>query len=55
MGTLPTILSKNKIPEHDLAGVIVDANGTPFSNGDKVIGYIPTALQYTTRQGTLAQ
>ncbi|KAG8220399.1 hypothetical protein J3R82DRAFT_3382 [Butyriboletus roseoflavus] len=43
MGTLPTILSKNKIPEHDLAGVIVDANGTPFSNGDKVIGYIPTA------------
>ncbi|KAH0826121.1 hypothetical protein J3R83DRAFT_5905 [Lanmaoa asiatica] len=38
MGALPNVLSKRPHPaEHDLAGVIVDANGTSFSNGDEVI------------------
>ena len=42
MGTLPNVLSKRPHPaEHDLAGVIVDANGTSFSNGDEIIGFIP--------------
>jgi len=72
MGTLPNILSKRPHPaEHDLAGVIVDANGTSFANGDDIIGFIPvcksrstrpyfllqrsTALQSSSRQGALAQ
>ncbi|KAH0834228.1 chaperonin 10-like protein [Lanmaoa asiatica] len=56
MGALPNVLSKRPYPaEHDLAGVIVDANGTSFSNGDEVIGYIPVSLQFSTRRGALAQ
>ncbi|KAF8439684.1 chaperonin 10-like protein [Boletus edulis BED1] len=56
MGTLPTALTKRPHPaEHDLAGVIVDANGSSFSNGDEVIGYIPVSLQFSSRQGALAQ
>jgi NADPH:quinone reductase-like Zn-dependent oxidoreductase len=56
MGTLPKVLSKRPHPaEHDLAGVIADANGTPFSNGDEVIGFIPVPLQFSSRQGALAQ
>ncbi|KAG6377960.1 hypothetical protein JVT61DRAFT_14754 [Boletus reticuloceps] len=56
MGTLPTALTKRPHPaEHDLAGVIVDANGSSFSNGDEVIGYIPITLQFSSRQGALAQ
>ena len=47
MGTLPNMLSKRPHPpEHDLAGVIADANGTSFSNGDEVIGYIPVCRYY---------
>ena len=42
MGSLPNAFSKRPHPaEHDLAGVIVDANGTSFSNGSEVIGFIP--------------
>ncbi|KAG8215505.1 chaperonin 10-like protein [Butyriboletus roseoflavus] len=50
MGTLPTMLSKNLIPEHDLAGVIANANGMSFSDGDEVIGYFPfgALAQYAT-------
>ncbi|KAF8417003.1 chaperonin 10-like protein [Boletus edulis BED1] len=56
MGTLPNVLTKRPHPaEHDLAGVIVDANGSSFSNGDEVIGYIPVSLQSSSRQGALAQ
>ncbi|KAG6373986.1 hypothetical protein JVT61DRAFT_4620 [Boletus reticuloceps] len=32
--------------KHDLAGVIVDANGSSFSNGDEVIGYIPVCKSH---------
>ena len=72
MGAMPNLLSKRPYPaEHDLAGVIVDANGTSFSDGDEVIGFIPVrksypnfsprlinlapALQFSSRQGALAQ
>ncbi|KIJ64252.1 hypothetical protein HYDPIDRAFT_28687 [Hydnomerulius pinastri MD-312] len=56
MGTLPTLLSPRPHPaEHDLAGVVVDTNGSRFSNGDEVIGFIPVPLQFSTRQGALAQ
>ena len=72
MALVPNALAKRPYPaEHDLAGVIVDANGTSFSNGDEVIGFIPfrkfyphsfhqesdvvSVLQFNTRQGALAQ
>ncbi|KAI9458236.1 chaperonin 10-like protein [Boletus coccyginus] len=56
MSALPSILSGRPHPaEHDLAGVIVDANGTSFSNGDDIIGFIPVPLQIRSRQGALAQ
>lgn len=35
------ILKKPYIPEHDLAGIVVDANDTEFQNGDEVFGFIP--------------
>ncbi|KAF5387131.1 hypothetical protein D9615_001846 [Tricholomella constricta] len=41
--------------EQDLAGVIVDGNGTHFSAGDQVFGFIPVELSQATRQGSLAQ
>jgi NADPH:quinone reductase-like Zn-dependent oxidoreductase len=42
MKTLPNVIAKRPvIPEHDLAGVIADANGSEFSAGDEVIGFIP--------------
>ncbi|KAG9310795.1 chaperonin 10-like protein [Chiua virens] len=56
MGTLPNMLSRRPHPpEHDLAGVVVDANDTSFSNGDQVIGFIPVSVQFSSRQGALAQ
>lgn len=42
MGRLPDILAKKPyIPEHDLAGIIVDANGTNLREGDLVYGWNP--------------
>ncbi|KAH7882516.1 NAD(P)-binding protein [Phlebopus sp. FC_14] len=56
MSALPTLLSpRPHVAEHDLAGVVADANGSQFSNGDEVIGFIPVPLQFGTRQGALAQ
>ncbi|KAF9234545.1 chaperonin 10-like protein [Melanogaster broomeanus] len=56
MGVLPNFLSARPHPaEHDFAGVVVDANGSRFSNGDEIIGFIPVSLQSSTRQGALAQ
>jgi len=43
------------IAEHDFSGVIVDSNGTEFSNGDNVYGWIPPELRSETRQGALAE
>ncbi|KAH0584321.1 Zinc-type alcohol dehydrogenase-like protein C16A3.02c [Termitomyces sp. J132] len=39
--------------EHDLAGEIVDGNGTQFSAGDQVFGYISVELSQSIRQGAL--
>ncbi|KAJ8597885.1 NAD(P)-binding protein [Rhizopogon salebrosus TDB-379] len=56
MTTVPNVIARRPItPEYDLAGVIVDANGSEFSAGDEVIGFIPLALQAKTGQGTLTE
>lgn len=40
MGLLPGfILKRPYVPEYDLAGVVVDANGSEFNNGDGVFGF----------------
>jgi NADPH:quinone reductase-like Zn-dependent oxidoreductase len=42
MRLLPNLFAKRPhIAEHDFSGVIVDSNGTKFSNGDDVYGWIP--------------
>lgn len=42
MGVLPGFLLKRlTAPEFDVAGVVVDANGTDFKEGDEVFGWIP--------------
>jgi len=42
MKLLPNLFAKRPhVAEHDLSGVIVDANGTKFANGDNVYGWIP--------------
>ncbi|EGN95474.1 hypothetical protein SERLA73DRAFT_186503 [Serpula lacrymans var. lacrymans S7.3] len=56
MGTLPNFIARRPITvEHDLAGVIVDANGSEFSIGDEIIGFIPVQLQLKTRQGAITE
>lgn len=42
MGLLPGfVLKRVNAAEYDLAGVIVDANGSEFKEGDEVYGWIP--------------
>lgn len=56
MKLFPNFLIKRPyIPEHDLAGIIVDANGTEFQNGDEVFGFIPPQPSLKAHSGTLAQ
>ncbi|KAH7924555.1 NAD(P)-binding protein [Leucogyrophana mollusca] len=56
MGLLPNFMAGRPLtPENDLAGVIVDANGTEFTNGDEVFGIVPLEVQPKIRQGALAQ
>lgn len=56
MSLLPNLLANRPhVAEHDFSGVVVDANGTRFANGDQVFGWIPATLQRKTRQGTLTQ
>jgi NADPH:quinone reductase-like Zn-dependent oxidoreductase len=56
MKFLPNLFAKRPhVAENDFSGVVVDANGTNFSNGDNVYGWIPTKLQLETRQGALAE
>lgn len=38
------ILKRPYIPEYDLAGVIVDTNGSEFQNGDEVFGFLPVRM-----------
>ncbi|KAG1756458.1 NAD(P)-binding protein [Suillus paluster] len=56
MSTAPNILARRPItPECDFAGVVADANGTEFSAGDEVIGFISISLQLKTGQGALTE
>ncbi|TFK42999.1 hypothetical protein BDQ12DRAFT_710172 [Crucibulum laeve] len=56
MQWMPGFMQKiPRIAEHDLAGEIVDANGTGFTNGDQVFGWISAELNGKTGQGALAQ
>ena len=42
MGLLPNFIARRPhVAEHDFAGVVVDANGTEFENGQEVYGWIP--------------
>ncbi|KAI0825077.1 NAD-P-binding protein [Trametes gibbosa] len=56
MGLLPTVLLKRlDAVEFDLAGVIVDGNGSEFKPGDEVYGWIPIGLNLSSGQGALTQ
>lgn len=49
MKLVPNMFSKTpRVAEHDLAGEVVDANGTEYSNGDQVFGFIPTGIPSIT-------
>jgi len=41
--------------EYDLAGVVVNGNGTEFKDGDNVFGFIEVGLSRKIKQGALAQ
>lgn len=41
MGVVPNFIAKPLPAEHDLAGIIEDPNGSSFSKGDEVFGFIP--------------
>ena len=32
--------NRPRVMEHDFAGIVVDANGTEFKEGDNVFGYV---------------
>jgi len=44
MKVLPNFaVRRPRVPEFDLAGVVFDANGSRFNNGDHVFGWIPSS------------
>ncbi|KZT69073.1 NAD(P)-binding protein [Daedalea quercina L-15889] len=49
------VIKRPYISESDLAGTVVDANGTSFKEGDRVYGWIPVPTIIKTRMGALAQ
>ncbi|KAI0335216.1 NAD-P-binding protein [Cubamyces sp. BRFM 1775] len=56
MGLLPGFVNRRvQAAEYDLAGVVVDGNGTELKEGDEVFGSIPVGLSISTGQGALAQ
>ncbi|PFH52444.1 hypothetical protein AMATHDRAFT_140283 [Amanita thiersii Skay4041] len=57
MKWLPNLpgIGRPLVAEHDLAGVIVDGNGTEFKPGDQVFGFVSVELSMATSQGALAQ
>ncbi|CCM03949.1 uncharacterized protein FIBRA_06102 [Fibroporia radiculosa] len=56
MGMVPGfILKRPYIPEHDLAGIVVDANGSKFKTGDEVFGFLSAPPAFRRPSGTLAQ
>ncbi|KAI0375056.1 NAD-P-binding protein [Pilatotrama ljubarskyi] len=56
MGMLPGfVLRRVNAAEYDLAGVVVDGNGTALKAGDEVFGWIPLNQTFATGQGALTQ
>lgn len=54
MRWFPNTIMK-RVAEHDLAGEVVDPNGSDFKVGDNVFGFIHALHSLSTRQGTLAE
>ena len=51
---LPNFLAKRPVvAEHDFAGVIADANGSEFTNGEVVFGYVSRRACFLTTFTTL--
>ncbi|KAF9476338.1 NAD(P)-binding protein [Pholiota conissans] len=56
MRAMPNFIAKRPyVPENDFSGIVVDANGSKFSNGDNVYGWISVNQQPVTHQGVLAE
>jgi NADPH:quinone reductase-like Zn-dependent oxidoreductase len=56
MSLLPSMIAKKPgVAEFDIAGVVVDGNGTRFNKGDKVFGVVPPPTAFKTGLGALAQ
>ncbi|KAH9898345.1 NAD-P-binding protein [Cubamyces lactineus] len=56
MAVLPGFVNRRvQAAEYDLAGVVVDGNGTGLKEGDEVFGWIPVGQSISTGQGALAQ
>jgi len=56
MMLLPNFLARRPlVAEHDFAGIIADANGSEFTNGEPVFGYVSRQLNRSTREGALAE
>ena len=54
MSTVPNIVARRPItPEYDFAGVVADGNGTEFSTGDEVIGFIPLCEYWCSHAQTI--
>jgi hypothetical protein len=46
---LPNFLAKRPaVAEHDFAGVIADANGSEFINGEPVFGFVSRSVCHPT-------
>lgn len=47
MGLVPNLLLKRPhVAEIDFTGIVVDANGTKFENGQAVWGFVPMGTCY---------
>lgn len=55
MGLAPLASMRPTIPEYEMAGTIVDANGTDFSVGDEVVAHLDLSMAHKTKQGALAE
>jgi len=56
MKLVPNAMSNRpRVAEYDLSGVVVDANGTRFKNGDHVFGWVASTESRKTDQGALSE
>ncbi|KAF8590536.1 NAD(P)-binding protein [Ramaria rubella] len=56
MGFLPNFAARRPhVAEHDIAGVVVDPNGSAFRKGDEIFGWFPVTVTLSTGQGALAE